>query len=65
MKAQAAEDGRAANSNPAEVRRWTGVRTIVDARALLKTLFRAAAGHKAQVHFMSSLRWHQRRHICG
>ena len=51
-RAQAEEEGRAgtaAASNPAEARRWNGVRTIVEARSLLKTVFRAAAGHKAQV----------------
>jgi len=30
------------------VRRWTGVRGAVEARALLKTLFRAASHYKAQ-----------------
>jgi predicted secreted protein len=57
MKAQNEEEGRgAANSNPAEVRRWNGIRTIVEARSLLKTLFRSAAGHKAQVTFWVMLR---------
>lgn len=32
-----------------DARRWNGVRTVVQARALLKTLFRAASQHKAQV----------------
>ena len=54
MKAQSEEDAKGGNiastSNSAnEARRWTGVRTIVEARSLLKSLFRAAAGHKAQV----------------
>lgn len=48
MKAQAEEDAKS-GSSASEARRWTGVRTIVEARSLLKTLFRAAAGHKAQV----------------
>ena len=48
MKAQTDEDAKSGNS-ATEARRWTGVRTIVEARSLLKTLFRAAAGHKAQV----------------
>ena len=48
MKAQSEEDAKGSNSAN-EARRWTGVRTIVEARSLLKSLFRAAAGHKAQV----------------
>ncbi len=48
MKAQSEEDAKGGNSAN-EARRWTGVRTIVEARSLLKSLFRAAAGHKAQV----------------
>ena len=48
MRAQAEEDAKS-GSSASEARRWTGVRTIVEARSLLKTLFRAAAGHKAQV----------------
>ncbi len=52
-RAQAEEEGRAGVSNPAEVRRWTGLRTIVEARSLLKSLFRVAAGHKAQVPIAS------------
>ncbi len=48
-RAQAEEEGRTAGNNPTEARRWTGLRTVVEARALLKTLFRAAAGHKGQV----------------
>lgn len=48
MRAQAEEDVKS-GSAASEARRWTGVRTVVEARSLLKTLFRAAAGHKAQV----------------
>lgn len=48
MKAQSEEDAKGGNGAN-EARRWTGVRTIVEARSLLKSLFRAAAGHKAQV----------------
>ena len=54
MKAQSEEDAKGGSSastsiSANEARRWTGVRTIVEARSLLKSLFRAAAGHKAQV----------------
>jgi len=56
MKAQTEEDAKSGNS-ATEARRWTGVRTIVEARSLLKTLFRAAAGHKAQVRPINSLAW--------
>ena len=31
-----------------DARRWNGVRTVVQARALLKTVFRSASQHKAQ-----------------
>lgn len=31
----------------ADVRRWTGVRTVVEARDLLRTVFRAACDHRA------------------
>lgn len=55
MRAQAEEDAKSGNS-ASEARRWTGVRTIVEARSLLKSLFRAAAGHKAQVRGISFLR---------
>lgn len=33
----------------ADAKRWNGVRSVVQARALLKTLFRSASQHKAQV----------------
>ncbi|BDA42917.1 hypothetical protein COCOBI_03-8100 [Coccomyxa sp. Obi] len=51
-RAQAEEEAaaRAAASNPAEARRWNGLRTIVEARSMLKVLFRVATAHKAQVY---------------
>lgn len=54
MKAQSEEDAKGGNSAN-EARRWTGVRTIVEARSLLKSLFRAASGHKAQVRAVAAL----------
>ncbi|GAB4822357.1 hypothetical protein N2152v2_009403 [Parachlorella kessleri] len=34
----------------ADARRWNGLRTIVEARAMLKTVFRSASQHKAQAY---------------
>lgn len=53
-RAQAEEEAaaRAAASNPAEARRWNGLRTIVEARSMLKVLFRVATAHKAQVNLL-------------
>ncbi len=50
LAAKAEEDARmgASSDGAAAVRRWTGVRGAVEARALLKTLFRAASHYKAQ-----------------
>ena len=56
-RAQSEEEAaaRAAASNPAEARRWNGLRTIVEARSMLKVLFRVATAHKAQVLFPLTL----------
>ena len=62
MKAQS-EDDTKSGITAAEARRWTGVRTIVEARSLLKTLFRAAAGHKAQVRRLMFPMHHLEQHI--
>ena len=47
MKAKAEEENR--GQGAADARRWNGLRTIVEARALLKTAFRCASTLKAQV----------------
>ena len=47
VKEREEEERRGAGA--ADARRWNGLRTIVEARAMLKTVFRAASGHKAQV----------------
>ena len=62
MKAQSEDDTKSGNT-AAEARRWTGVRTIVEARSLLKTLFRAAAGHKAQARCSMFPMQHVEQHI--
>ena len=61
MRAQAEEEGRtnasggsAANS-AAEARRWNMLRSVVEARSLLKSLFRAA--RRAQGAGVPSLLW--------
>ncbi|KAL4427717.1 hypothetical protein ABPG75_001806 [Micractinium tetrahymenae] len=46
MEARAVEDAK--GGVPADARRWNGVRSVVQARALLKTIFRAASQHKAE-----------------
>ena len=47
MRAKAEEDlkGQAA----ADAKRWNGLKTIVEARSLLKSVFKVAASQKAQV----------------
>ena len=49
MKAKAEEESR--GQGAADARRWNGLRTIVEARALLKTAFRCASTLKAQVEY--------------
>ncbi|KAK9846882.1 hypothetical protein WJX84_000810 [Apatococcus fuscideae] len=34
----------------ADARRWNGLRNVAEARTMLRTVFRTASGHKAQVH---------------
>eukprot|EP00775_Hariotina_reticulata_P005026 gene5026-5268_t len=46
-RARAEEQSRGAGA--ADVKRWTGIRNIVEARELLRTLFVAASGQRAQV----------------
>lgn len=47
MKTKAEEDQK---TQPAsDAKRWNGLRTIVEARALLKSIFKVAANQKAQV----------------
>lgn len=47
MKVKQNEEERGGGA--ANARRWNGLRTIVEARAMLKTVFRSASQHKAQV----------------
>jgi hypothetical protein len=49
VAAKAEDMARGGASAGADVRRWTGLRNLVEARALLKTLFRSAAQLRAQV----------------
>jgi kinesin family protein 4/21/27 len=49
-RAKQEEESRGAGA--ADVKRWTGVRTIVEARELLRSLFRLASDSKAQVRFV-------------
>lgn len=46
MKTKAEEDQKSQAASDA--RRWNGLRTIVEARALLKSIFKVAANQKAQ-----------------
>lgn len=46
-RARLEEEARGAGA--ADVRRWTGVRNIVESREMLRCLFRLAGDHKAQV----------------
>lgn len=55
MEARQAEEAR--GGVPADAKRWNGVRTVVQARALLKTLFRSASQHKAQVRAGQGRGW--------
>lgn len=43
-------EDEARGGGAADARRWTALRTPVEARGMLKTVFRAAADHAAQVH---------------
>lgn len=49
VAAKAEDNSRGSGPAGADVRRWTGLRNLVEARALLKTLFRSAAQLRAQV----------------
>ncbi len=55
MKAKAEEENR--GQGAADARRWNGLRTIVEARALLKTAFRCASTLKAQVGMSIAGSW--------
>ena len=57
MKAKAEEENR--GQGAADARRWNGLRTIVEARALLKTAFRCASTLKAQVGIRDAGCWLQ------
>jgi hypothetical protein len=46
-RARADEQSRGAGA--ADVKRWTGIRNIIEARELLRTLFMCACAQKAQV----------------
>jgi len=50
-RAKDADDARAGGA--ADPRRWTGLRTVVDARAMLKAVFQAAAQSRVQVRGQS------------
>lgn len=49
-RARAEEQSRGAGA--ADVRRWTGIRNIVEAREMLRTLFISACAQRAQVSWM-------------
>ncbi len=49
----AREEDEARGGGAADARRWTALRNTVEARAMLKTVFRAAAAHAAQVPIRS------------
>ena len=61
-----AEEEAAKTREAGEARRWTGVRTIVEARSLLKTLFRTAAAQKAAVstHLQPALGLNSIQKLC-
>lgn len=46
---RARNDEQSRGAGAADVRRWTGIRNIVEARELLRTLFVSACSQKAQV----------------
>ena len=46
---RARSDEQSRGAGAADVKRWTGIRNIVEARELLRTLFLSACAQKAQV----------------
>lgn len=52
-RARAEEQSRGAGA--ADVRRWTGIRNIVEAREMLRTLFISACSQRAQVSWLGTL----------
>lgn len=64
MRAKAEEEARmgASGDGAAAARRWTGVRGVIEARSLLKTLFRTASHYKAQARAHSEGRRPERLH---
>ena len=50
MKAKAEEEQKSQAASDA--RRWNGLRTIVEARALLKSMFKVATTQKAQASIL-------------
>ncbi len=48
-------EDEARGGGAADARRWTALRSPVESRAMLKTVFRAAADHAAQVGALGSL----------
>lgn len=50
---RARNDEQSRGAGAADVKRWTGIRNIVEARELLRTLFVSACSQKAQVRASS------------
>ena len=46
LRAKAEEEQK--GQGAADARRWNGLRSVVEARAMLKTVFRTASIHKSQ-----------------
>lgn len=51
MKAKAEEEQKSQLASDA--RRWNGLKTIVEARALLKSIFKVATNQKAQARLLT------------
>ena len=47
MRAKTEEEQK--GQGAADARRWNGLRNVAEARTMLRTVFRTASGHKAQV----------------
>jgi hypothetical protein len=53
----AKQEEESKGAGAADVRRWTGVRNIVEARELLRTLFKVASDAKSQVGGCGGCSW--------
>ena len=61
---RARQDEESRGAGAADVKRWTGIRNVVEGRELLRTLFRVASDQKASVRERSGGRGEEGMRVC-